>query len=954
MSVETTHKPILHQKQGKGASTYPALRAYQDPLSGRVSGQAEGVPLFFAKTKERLTPTPTNPTVCVRDANAWTVEIEGFHDESSNLSHTKSQLKGDYPSLDNVTKRLLSQRGPPKIYPKKPENQKHQISHSITSQYDLIARPRLEGQLAKKMRLPPSALATQHILLKNGLTGVSYQALDGTIVKPKYAIAGSHDRESPRLQMARRIAPLVKDKADPGAPSYCYTGRPDSFDKALEHGKMVFLGEVNSTYPKGISFDKDDDGDAIEDEDGDLVYTLDYVVTSLQSNSVFYSLKGENERTYFKNEQEALKQLRNDVHTIIDPLTKKQYKVRFRPILFSRQVNLFGNLEKGLDSSLTGSALAIEASRLGLNELKRHMSTYLPNLSPEEQALAIALMDKLETSMNCRILGGRQMEAVEELTCRAMFCILLDLPITYHCKSSTDRTSLAVALHVSLCQWVKQGLPLPQGDNFEKIIDNEYFKELFALNWVQGHQITRNSRAPEGMIEENGFLRELDHEVLGICCNESIAQCNLIPRLLPKRYLKDYGRWCLVKEYFVKHPILSIVYLLFSPLVGALNALSTLLPGSTLWKPTGSSSWLSWSAWLLLLPFRLGYMIPYNFVTGMAAPFFAAPTKVVDLDALGVGQRRLLKEATQDQNAYNTPIEAIPANAGKLSPKELAAHMGHINKAWKNSKLTKKSPGQIYDLFFQKRFGQDKRPIRHFIKGDVVEHRTREFESDAASFFASIKVKHKKWEIDGKEFYSLENIYEYLISQRKFSEERAIAIMKKQIPSVKKALTKKKDPIHMRKALVFKKMKPSAHKKWQIDGRSYNRPQALYDYLTRNKKLSEENALDIMCCMQKGASHYADSYLKTTLASSHEEINTDIRQTKKISFNLDTSKWILRIMHDNEVYTTDDSNAETIHATIRTVTVLNCNNKNTEYGQGHIECRLVGEYIPVNAGNPLA
>ena len=68
---------------------------------------------------------------------------------------------------------------------------------------------------------------------------------------------------------------------------------------------------------------------------------------------------------------------------------------------------------------------------------------------------------------------------MDELFCRALLLHLLDLPVVYHCKSSIDRTSIFVALHVALKQWCALGLPI--GDNPTDLLKDPRFKEFFAF-----------------------------------------------------------------------------------------------------------------------------------------------------------------------------------------------------------------------------------------------------------------------------------------------------------------------------------------------------------------------------------------------------------------------------------------------------------------------------------------
>jgi hypothetical protein len=915
--------------------------------------------------------TPTNHVITVQGAKDWSVEIAGFHDKESYLSdsvvHTDGQVSGDYPSIGDVSTNLLSNRRSQK----KPENETHSIAQSTADQYDVVARPKLSKKLAERLQSKenPSDLATQYISLKNGLNQVSYKTKDGTLVHSNYASAGNGDSENTHLQMAKRIAPLHDDIPSAKAPSYCYTGRPDTADKALEQAEMIFFGEIDSDMPKGISSDKAEDGEAI--------YTLHYMVNSLQSSSPF----NRDEHTSFEKEKDALKALQNSgIRTITHPKTGKTFRVRFNPMFFSRQVDDYANMEKGLNSWLAGSQQALEASREGWNKLRSYASIYIPTrLNEQERALALGLINKIEASINERHFGGSQMKAEEELLCRSMLCLLLDLPLAYHAKNHTLHADIGVALHITLCQWIKKGFSLRDSSQFEHILDNETFKELFAMNWLAAQ---KSQQAAEEIVEEEGLIRE---PIDGTTLNDDIEHSALLARLLPSRYVKESSRveslWNASCKRFGRKKTIALLVAspILLPLLGLANAITTLFtPNGTLSKPKDSGT-QRWVIRPLRFVARNLYMIPYNFFTGLFTPFLAAPAKTIDFKTLG----------------KNTPhaLTPIPSNAGKKAPTELASHLRRIDPSWNSYELAKKSQEEIYDLFFEERFGPHSAPVHHILRGNVVEHAIASFHNTIGEHLGRIAIPNKKWKISGQEFHNLKDMYQYLLKNHNLTEEEVLEIMIGQIPDLGQHLlsqiktrgpfefyqetftsldefyfylidTKRKSPVEAlnimrkkipcvndviasttRKSRIFHAIRDNRHSLW-IDGQSFNQPEKAYEYLTLKKHLRKEQALDILSCMQINATHYAQTYLKTTLASDDLDVEVDLHEAAKTQFRLDTNNWTLAIQNENEIYREGDIPKET-HAIIRTTTLLNCNRRSKEFGQGSVQCELVGDYVPL-------
>ena len=918
-AIETIHTTLL------GSDTplpkKPALK--------KVLPRPEPV---FVPPKNPLVFTPTNHKITIEGNKEWSLEVSGFHDKASYLSHTihTDAFRGDYSSIDEVAKKLLEDRSSQKNL----EKQKHFIAQSAVDQYDVVARPKFSDDLARRLgyRAGFSDFATQHIVLKNGLNGVSYTAEDGTIIHPKYAAAGKEDFENTHLQMARRIAPLQDNEASPKAPSYCYTGRPDTLDRALEQGTMIFFGEADSNRPKGIS--------SSTNESGEIIYTLTYIVNSLQSSSPF----NRDEQASFQKERAALKELQNSgVREITQPQTGKTYKVRFNPVFFSRQVDHYAHMEKGLNSWLAGSKQALEASRGGWNKLRSFASKYIPEkLNLEEQRVAHKLINKIEASINGRHFGSSQMEAAEELLCRSMLSLLLDLPIVYHAKNSSSHTDAGVALHITLSQWVEKGLGLPDNAQMEKLLDNDSFKELFAMNWLA----SQKAEPSEGTAE-------------------NIEQSSLLVRLLPRRYIKKESwrvksLWNASCKRFGKKTTIAltlvspILFPLLGLAIGVTNAVTTLFtPNNTLSQPkdSGIQRWL-------IRPVRFVarnlYMVPYHFFTGFFTPFLAAPKKTIHTT-------RLAKTLGRTSYSFSAPI---PAHAGEETPAKLAARMRQIDPSWNSYELGKKSSEEIYDLFFEEHFDHDSRFAPHILKGNVIKQAIIPFQSLISEYLDLIEIRNKKWRINGYEFHNLKSMYQHLLWNYNLDEEAALTIMMNQVPDLGihfNEQIKLNIELHMpgkkwgsmeqlysdltRKNRLFQHLKETKQS-LLIDGHSFEQPGHAYTYLVK-KGLKKEEALDILSYMQIDTPQYAQNYLKATLASDDLGVDVDLSEASKPHFHLDTGLWTLTIQNEHEVYRENETEKE-IHATIRATTVLNCNPKSDEYGQGSIQCELAGDYIPLS------
>jgi hypothetical protein len=399
---------------------------------------------------------------------------------------------------------------------------KKQIAYSSIDRDDLICTPKIEDPiLRQQLQLSDdSVLQTEHLFAKNSpLNGQSFMR-DGNVVHLSQAIASPNDRKVPNTANLRVVQTKNKE-------SICYSGRPETERKALEQASFIFLNELK-TKGKGIT--------KSVDANGQPVYRLDYVVNSTMSMPWIWSRKSPiapfPERACVERERQTfLDLIKKGAVTIEDPHRPgMKYQVHFNPILFSRSSDIFAKIADWLPTFFTGHSRSGEISEEGWINLKTVANNKLQGLRDAEK------IDRIKT---CIEMLDKNMEKSnllpeEEWLLRDYLCKLLEIPFVYHCKSSTDRTGMANAISSALKQWIDLKLPLPK--NLCELLKEERFKELFAANWMAGHQITRYARGAEGTVAGETF----NNNNLGYTLSRGIIQNSLITRLLPERYLKDF------------------------------------------------------------------------------------------------------------------------------------------------------------------------------------------------------------------------------------------------------------------------------------------------------------------------------------------------------------------------------------------------------------------------------
>jgi hypothetical protein len=535
----------------------------------------------------------------------------------------KASLKNKFPTLARLA--MGTDQFYKNLTQKEVNKYKIQIAYSAIDRDDLICQPKIENQnLREQLNLTDdSQLQTEHLFAKNSpLNGQSF-VLKGKIVHLSQAIACSNDRKVKNTGNLRVVQSKDKD-------SICYTGRADSDRKALEQASFIFLNELK-TKGKGIT--------RSIDEKGNVVYQLDYVVNSMLSLPWIWSAESAiapfPEREYLENERKAFLALKEKgIMTIEDPnYPGMKYQVKFNPILFSRSSNIFTRLENWLPPFFTGQSRAEEVSEEGFLNLKTLASKKLQSLqdqlsaqkSQEQKGLIEQKIKRIHDLLQALEKNIKQRDLCPEAEwfIRDYLCKLLDLPIIYHCKSSTDRTSVTAALSSTLKQWIDLGLPIPE--NSIDLLKNDLLKELFAANWMAGHQITRYARGGKGTVAG----QKLNNKNLGLHLSRGIAQNPIVAHLLPERYIQDFStaKKCkYVAAYLCLLAPLTILFYLPLVCFTAVRHLGYLATGGK------NRHWIGPVKFTLpLLPFTLLFNFPNIF-----------PKKVLNENSAQVGSRCLI------------------------------------------------------------------------------------------------------------------------------------------------------------------------------------------------------------------------------------------------------------------------------------------------------------------------
>ncbi len=535
-------------------------------------------------------------------------EFERRYPNHQLITGFKASFKNKFPIL------ARSILGKESLTQKEVDTYKKQIAYSTINRDDMICTPTIEDPtLRKELNLTSdSKLQTEHLFAKNSpMNGQSF-IHKGRKIELSQAIASSSDRKAENTGNLRVVQTKEKE-------SVCYAGRVDSDFKVLEQASFIFLNELK-TKGKGIT------------RSADGAYQLDYVVNSMLSLPWFLHHESPPvpfpEGEFLEIERKALIALKEKgAVTIVDPNHPGvTYQVKFNPILFSRSCNFYTRLENWLPSFFTGQARSEEISEDGFNDLNTLAKQKLQSLRAQVPTQEITQkIERINSCLQALIQNIEEHDLLpeEEWLTRDYLCKLLDIPSVYHCKSSTDRTSATVAISSALKQWLELNLPVPE--DLRELIKDVRFKELFAANWMAGHQVTRYARGGKGTVAGE----KLDNKNLGLCLFRGVGQNPIIAHLLPERYLKDFPTEQVLMYgalYLVLLAPLAVLFYIPLIFVTILRGIAFIATGKN------NRHWLGSAKFFLqILPFTLFL----NFHT-------IFPKKILNEDSPQVGGRQLM------------------------------------------------------------------------------------------------------------------------------------------------------------------------------------------------------------------------------------------------------------------------------------------------------------------------
>lgn len=499
---------------------------------------------------------------------------------------------------------------------------KKQISYSACNRSDLRSKITIQDPALRETLQITSddVLTTSHILSKNSpMNGQSYLNEKGEKITLSQGISSSSDRKSGPVGNLRRVATLT-------GTSIAYTGRVENKERALEGASFIFLSEMRANK-QGIS-------SAIT-ENGEELYEMDYVVSSALSTHPIMSTKTAlvpfAERKALLQEIKALKELKSRGYMeITDPEDGKTYKVRFNPVLFSEALNFLLKFEESFPPQLSGASISSKVQADGMQELRPLLEKKLHLLHSQKEASSAETNPSLQEIENkitelektwklC--LSDKDACSEEKLLHRDYLFKLLNLPVVYHCKSSTDRTGILIALSSALQQWRDLHLAIPEP--ITKLLSDYRFKELFAANLLSGHQITRYARSTEGVV--NG--KTSCPHILGYSFSRGLFQNPAIQKLMPERYLTAFP---LDKKILLGSAVFLVHF--FSLPMLALQTLWHL--GKWIVSGCKKENLNSWQ-----------YIFPMVIKTSLIGSLRWIPTKILDESSPQVGERNLLSRS---------------------------------------------------------------------------------------------------------------------------------------------------------------------------------------------------------------------------------------------------------------------------------------------------------------------
>lgn len=334
-------------------------------------------------------------------------------------------------------------------------------------------------------------LWTKSTWAKNGPNGLAFTNEAGEMEVVHNAVTSSNDRTTEKIPMMRAI-----DDYQHTQESVAYTGRPDTRERAIEQIEFMFKREQA----------KGEKGQGLHQKDDVMEFT--YMVNNLMTPIALIGLVTFDEKASIDREAAILEALSQET-LVIDG-----QKVRIKPIYFNQGFNKGNYYAPSSPHNPKGYEVLFDLAEKA-------------DVNKQDQLLLDSAIHHLENPKN--------LLPEEELFYRVLISKICRIPIVMHCKSSTDRTMIALGVAVALHQWRNTSQPFPDDSEGQLsphlVLQNPLFKELFTANAMGGHQVTRVSRTAEGVVK--GMKQE--NRVLGLQWHGNPVAL----RMLPERYTKE-------------------------------------------------------------------------------------------------------------------------------------------------------------------------------------------------------------------------------------------------------------------------------------------------------------------------------------------------------------------------------------------------------------------------------
>ncbi|MCB1107858.1 MAG: hypothetical protein KDK76_07170 [Chlamydiia bacterium] len=332
---------------------------------------------------------------------------------------------------------------------------------------------------------------------------------EGKTKEVKHTVTASNDRNARNICMMRQVQDITTQE------SISYTGRADTTHKAKEQLEFIFQNELSKRPNEQKGLRRTENG-----------YELTFMVNNLMSSHGAFGtgltfFTGLDEREAVIKEQEIFEALSKELLIITDKAGNR-HQVTIKPLYFNQGFNF-------MNTVLGKSWKESEINKKGYQSLFPLIDAGLVNPSIDESDKTLLQAAKAHLENPGKLLPE------EEFFYRDLVMKILKLPVVNHCKSSTDRTGIALAISMALQGWRNLGLEIPT-EHPHSILSHEGFKELFMANFMSGHQVTRVSRSAEGIVDGEEQLSEVLGYELG---GNGIKQNPIAIRLFPDRYLDE-------------------------------------------------------------------------------------------------------------------------------------------------------------------------------------------------------------------------------------------------------------------------------------------------------------------------------------------------------------------------------------------------------------------------------